>query len=235
MGDWGFLSKLLDKVQSHSTNIGKVWLTVLLIFRIMVLGAGVEKVWGDEQSNMVCNIITPGCKNVCYDHKFPISHSRFWVLQIIFVTLPTLVYLAYALHVIHKEDKLRQKYVEKRGTKLPKYTDDNGKLQYKGNLLRIYVSCISATILFEAGFIAGQYYLYGFVMEARLMCKESPCPHPIECFVSRPTEKTIFILFMLVAACVSLLLNVAEIFYLICRASRRKNRPRKYIIQETHC
>ena len=44
MGEWGFLASLLDKVQSHSTVIGKVWLTVLFIFRIMVLGAGAEKV-----------------------------------------------------------------------------------------------------------------------------------------------------------------------------------------------
>lgn len=44
MGEWGFLSSLLDKVQSHSTVIGKVWLSVLFIFRIMILGAGAEKV-----------------------------------------------------------------------------------------------------------------------------------------------------------------------------------------------
>jgi len=44
MGEWGFLSSLLDKVQSHSTVIGKVWLTVLFIFRIMIIGAGAEKV-----------------------------------------------------------------------------------------------------------------------------------------------------------------------------------------------
>ena len=46
MGEWSFLASLLDKVQSHSTVIGKVWLTVLFIFRIMVLGAGAEKVNG---------------------------------------------------------------------------------------------------------------------------------------------------------------------------------------------
>ena len=34
MGDWGFLEKLLDQVQEHSTVVGKIWLTVLFIFRI---------------------------------------------------------------------------------------------------------------------------------------------------------------------------------------------------------
>lgn len=45
MGEWDLLGRLLDKVQSHSTVIGKVWLTVLFVFRILVLHAGAEKVW----------------------------------------------------------------------------------------------------------------------------------------------------------------------------------------------
>lgn len=231
MGEWNFLSKLLDKVQSHSTSVGKVWMTVLLIFRIMVLGAGVDKVWGDEQSGMVCNINTPGCKNVCYDRAFPISHTRFWVLQILFVSLPTLIYLGYVLNVIHKENKIRQKLqsqAENQGLKKPKYTDDNGKLRYKGNLLCVYVSCLFVTILFEAGFIVAQYYLYGFMMEPRISCNGPPCPGHVECFMSRPTEKTIFIIFMLVVACVSLALNVAEIFYLFGRATVFRKYPRNY-------
>lgn len=39
------LGRLLHKVQSNSTVIGKVWLTVLFVFRILVLRAGAEKVW----------------------------------------------------------------------------------------------------------------------------------------------------------------------------------------------
>ncbi|KAL0164972.1 hypothetical protein M9458_040725, partial [Cirrhinus mrigala] len=108
MGDWGFLSALLDKVQSHSTVIGKIWMSVLFIFRILVLGAGAESVWGDERSNLVCNTNTPGCENVCYDWKFPISHIRFWAMQIIFISTPTLVYLGHVVHVIHQENKLRE-------------------------------------------------------------------------------------------------------------------------------
>ncbi|XP_026146443.1 gap junction Cx32.2 protein-like [Carassius auratus] len=228
MGDWGFLSKLLDKVQSHSTNIGKVWLSVLLIFRIMVLGAGLDKVWGDEQSSMVCNIRTPGCLNACYDHIFPISHMRFWVLQIIFVATPNLVYLGYVLHVIHKENKLRQQLqneAEKRGVKMPKYTDDNGKIYYKGSLLCGYMLSLIVTILFEAGFIVGQYYLIGLWMPTQLECKVDPCPKiGLHCYTSRPTEKTVFIIFMLIVACVSLVLNLGEMFYLMGRRGEHKRR-----------
>lgn len=45
MGEWDVLGRLLDKVQSHSTVIGKVWLTVLFVFRILVLRTGADKVW----------------------------------------------------------------------------------------------------------------------------------------------------------------------------------------------
>nr|XP_046149189.1 gap junction Cx32.2 protein-like [Oncorhynchus gorbuscha] len=218
MGDWSFLASLLDKVQSHSTIVGKVWLTVLFVFRLLVLVAGIEKVWGDEQSRLVCNTLSPGCKNLCYDRAFPISHIRFWVLQIIFVSVPTLVYLAHVMHVIHKENKLRRQQSKgKNGiVKVPKYTDDNGKVHIKGTLLVSYMSNVFFKILFEVGFIVGQYYLYGFVLPSKIKCSGYPCKGDhVECFISRPTEKTIFIIFMLVMACVSLLLNVVEMLHLI--------------------
>ena len=176
---------------------------------------------------MICNTKQPGCKNVCYDYAFPISHVRFWVLQIIFVSTPTLIYLGHVLHVIHKENKLREHKTHSRsgGLKEPKYSDDKGKVEIKGDLLGNYMTSIFFRILLEVAFIVGQYYLYGFIMNPQIVCSRAPCPFTVECYMSRPTEKTIFIIFMLVVSCISLLLNVAEIFYLACsRSSRRKSK-----------
>ncbi|XP_056150038.1 gap junction Cx32.2 protein-like [Lampris incognitus] len=242
MGEWGFLSSLLDKVQSHSTVIGKIWLTVLFIFRIMILGAGAEKVWGDEQSNMICNTKQPGCKNVCYDHAFPISHIRFWILQIIFVSTPTLVYLAHVLHIVHKENKLREHIQKNSGRELikfPKYSDEKGHIKIKGDLLGSYTASILFRIILEVAFIVGQYYLYGFVMDPRIVCSRAPCPFTVECYMSRPTEKTIFILFMLVVSCISLFLNVMELFYLMCSrvrssSQRARTAPMTAIAMHSH-
>ncbi|XP_028461357.1 connexin 32.3 [Perca flavescens] len=229
MGDFGFLSGLLDKVQSHSTVIGKIWMSVLFLFRIMVLGAGAESVWGDEQSGFICNTQQPGCENVCYDWTFPISHIRFWVLQIIFVSTPTLVYLGHAVHVLHQENKMREQLSSPGGArKMPKYTDENGKVKIKGNLLGSYLTQLIVKIIIEAAFIIGQYYLYGFIMVPMFPCSEAPCPFTVECYMSRPTEKTIFIIFMLVVACVSLFLNFIEVFYLICTRVRCGSRARTY-------
>ncbi|KAL2081918.1 hypothetical protein ACEWY4_021736 [Coilia grayii] len=227
MGDFGFLSKLLDKVQQHSTVVGKVWMSVLFLFRIMVLGAGVESVWGDERCNMECDTQRVGCTNVCYDWKFPVSHVRFWVMQIIFVSTPTLLYLGHAMHVISREKKLHENMKtaeETSGLKKPKYTDSRGRVQIKGVLLRSYMTQLFFKILLEVGFIVGQYYLYGFIMEHYFDCEMYPCIHKVQCFISRPTEKTLFIVFQLVVACISVLLSILEGFYLLCRHLKSKSR-----------
>ncbi|XP_068609515.1 gap junction protein, alpha 11 [Brachionichthys hirsutus] len=225
MGEWDVLGRLLDKVQSHSTVIGKVWLTVLFVFRILVLRNGAEKVWGDEKSDFVCNTQQPGCENVCYDHAFPISHVRFWFLQIIAVATPKLLYLGHVLHVIHIEKKEKERMKKQaelndpaslflRVYKVPKYTKSTGKISIRGRLLRTYVVHLVAKILLEVLFIVGQYFLYGFTLETGYVCAHTPCPHKVDCFLSRPTEKSVIIWFMLVSALVSLALSLVELFYL---------------------
>uniref|UniRef100_A0A667XHM6 Gap junction protein n=1 Tax=Myripristis murdjan TaxID=586833 RepID=A0A667XHM6_9TELE len=210
MGDWNLLGKLLESAQEHSTVVGKVWLTVLFIFRILVLGTAAEKVWGDEQSGFTCDTKQPGCQNVCYDKTFPISHIRFWVMQIIFVSTPTLIYLGHILHLVRMEEKEKQK---EKDLKAP-VKDDRGHVRLHGVLLRTYVFNIIFKTLFEVAFIVAQYFLYGFELKPMYTCNRAPCPNVVNCYISRPTEKTIFILFMLAVACISLLLNLVEMYHL---------------------
>ncbi|KAL7387873.1 hypothetical protein ABVT39_002808 [Epinephelus coioides] len=231
MGDWSFLSALLDKVQLHSTIVGKVWMSVLFLFRIFILAAGVDTIWGDEQGNMDCNTKSPGCKNACYDRSFPMSHTRFWVIQILIVSTPTLMYLGHVLLVIRRENKLRRRHEQKLSKngmiKAPKYSDDRGKVQLKGVLLASYMIQLLSKILLEVGFIVGQYYLYGFIfMPSKITFSEYPCRAPVDCFISRPTEKTIFIVFMLAMSVFSVVLNIMEMFHLMISkiiSRKRKN------------
>ncbi|KAM6977834.1 gap junction alpha-3 protein-like [Aplochiton taeniatus] len=240
MGDWNLLGKLLEKAQEHSTVVGKVWLTVLFIFRILVLSAAAEKVWGDEQSGFTCDTKQPGCENVCYDVTFPISHVRFWVLQIIFVSTPTLIYLGHILHLVRMEEKQIQRekdqaqqlsdkqllIVEAKAKKLP-VRDDKGRVRLHGELLRTYVFNVIFKTLFEVGFIVAQYLLYGFKLKPLYTCDRSPCPNTVNCYISRPTEKTIFIIFMLGVASLSLLLNLIEVYHLGFTKCRQGIRYRK--------
>uniref|UniRef100_A0AAV2KA68 Gap junction protein n=1 Tax=Knipowitschia caucasica TaxID=637954 RepID=A0AAV2KA68_KNICA len=103
---------------------------------------------------------------------------------------------------------------DERTYKLPKYTKSSGKISIHGRLLSSYILHLIASIVLEALFIWGQYYLYGLTLDTRYICHRFPCPHKVDCFLSRPTEKSIFIWFMLVAAIISLLLCLIEFFYM---------------------
>lgn len=58
---WTTLYAQLAGVNRHSTSVGKVWLSVLFIFRVMVLVVAAESVWGDEQSDFTCNTLQVRC------------------------------------------------------------------------------------------------------------------------------------------------------------------------------
>ncbi|XP_041831809.1 gap junction Cx32.2 protein-like [Melanotaenia boesemani] len=238
MGDWSYLSTLLDKVQSHSTVVGKIWMSVLFLFRIFVLGAAADKVWGDEVSEFYCDTHEPGCKHACYNWKFPISYVHYWVLQITFVSTPTLVYLGHAVHIIHKERRLMEQLKEaSQGTvlKKPKYTDDRGKVKIRGILFCTYMIQLIVKILLEVGFTVGQFYIFDSVfMDSFYHCQLSPpCARytGAQCYISRPMEKTIFIFFMFGVSGISVLLNVVEIIYLI--HSKRRG-ARKQLLGHQH-
>lgn len=240
MGDWSFLSALLDKMQSHSTVVGKVWMSVLFLFRIFILAAGVDKIWGDEQANMDCNTKSTGCRNACYDRSFPMSHTRFWVFQILFVSTPTLIHLGHVLLVIRRENKLRRRTEQKlckNGTTIaPKYSNEHGKVQLKGVLLFSYIMQLLFKILLEVAFIVGQYFLYGFIfMPTKISFPDYPCPAPVDCFVSRPTEKTIFIVFMMAMAVLSVILNIMEMFHLVISKLKEKKRRNSGSVNKPIC
>ncbi|KAK9956419.1 hypothetical protein ABG768_014154 [Culter alburnus] len=246
MGDWNLLGSILEEVHIHSTIVGKIWLTILFIFRMLVLGVAAEDVWDDEQSEFVCNTEQPGCKNVCYDQAFPISLIRYWVLQIIFVSSPSLVYMGHALYRLRTLEKQRHKKkaqlkVEleetealedhKRIEKELKKLDEQKKVRkapLRGSLLRTYVLHILTRSVVEVGFIVGQYVLYGIGLAPLYKCERDPCPNSVDCFVSRPTEKSIFMIFMLVIAGASLFLNLLEIFHLGVRKIKQTIYGSKY-------
>ncbi|XP_017277642.1 gap junction protein alpha 4 [Kryptolebias marmoratus] len=251
--DWSFLEDLLEKGQEYSTPIGRVWLTVLFLFRLLVLGTAAESAWDDEQADFVCNTRQPGCTPVCYNTAFPISHFRYFVLQVIFVSTPTIFYFGYvAVHagksrrnIEVKDEKQTGKILISvyRGTKedseekekersggsepdCAKSSDEPVKL--RGTLLGVYMFSILLKVLLETGFIVGLWFLYdGFFIAAKFECTGFPCPHTVDCFVSRPTEKTIFTIYTQVIAAVSLLLNLTELLHLLARAASRRLEERR--------
>nr|XP_020443557.1 gap junction gamma-2 protein [Monopterus albus]XP_020443558.1 gap junction gamma-2 protein [Monopterus albus] len=259
---WSFLTRLLEEIHNHSTFVGKVWLTVLIIFRIVLTAVGGESIYSDEQTKFTCNTKQPGCDNVCYDAFAPLSHVRFWVFQIIMISTPSIMYMGYAIHKIartaeeerrkhqrlhkkpppnsrwreshHLEDVLEEVEVDdaepmiledtlevqepepqlvSSTSKNPAKHDGRRKIMQEG-LMKIYVLQLMSRAIFEIAFLAGQYLLYGFRVSPSYVCNRVPCPHRVDCFISRPTEKTIFLLIMYVVSCLCLVLNVCEMLHL---------------------
>uniref|UniRef100_UPI00358F8A47 gap junction beta-2 protein-like n=1 Tax=Myxine glutinosa TaxID=7769 RepID=UPI00358F8A47 len=209
---WGMLEDLMKDVNHYSTPAGRIWLSVLFLFRLMVLIVSAEEVWSDEQNEFECNTEQPGCESICYNYFFPLSHVRFWALQLLLVTTPTLLVL---MHVASRRMRVaRQKFPSGREIKL------------EGGLLWTYTLSVIAKILVESGGVVLFKMTYGdFVLPHYVSCETFPCPNSVVCFISRPTEKNIFILFMLTVSTICLLLNVAELAYLsirICTQGRWK-------------
>ncbi|KAK5908963.1 hypothetical protein CgunFtcFv8_016977 [Champsocephalus gunnari] len=220
MADWSLLGNFLEEVQEHSTSVGKVWLTVLFIFRILVLGTAAESSWGDEQEDFNCDTEQPGCENVCYDRAFPIAHIRYWVLQIVFVSTPSLIYMGHAMHTVRQEEKRRSREEEegeggrKRGGSWRRGRNgegETGKERRQGERKGEEFS------IMEVAFLILQYFMYGVFLHSLYICQASPCPHPVNCYVSRPTEKNVFIVFMMAVSAVSLALSVLELHHLAWR------------------
>ncbi|XP_076994242.1 gap junction gamma-2 protein [Tamandua tetradactyla] len=279
---WSFLTRLLEEIHNHSTFVGKVWLTVLIVFRIVLTAVGGESIYSDEQSKFTCNTRQPGCDNVCYDAFAPLSHVRFWVFQIVVISTPSVMYLGYAIHRLARasEEERRRALRRRHGrapgprrpggappawhepsdlgeeepmlglggggeeeeeeaaaglgegeeeeeaeeaaakdSKGPESTgpaakhDGRRRIQREG-LMRVYVAQLLARAAFEVAFLVGQYLLYGFEVRPFFRCSRPPCPHTVDCFVSRPTEKTVFLLVMYVVSFLCLLLNLCEMAHL---------------------
>uniref|UniRef100_A0A3B3ZWG7 Gap junction protein n=1 Tax=Periophthalmus magnuspinnatus TaxID=409849 RepID=A0A3B3ZWG7_9GOBI len=266
---WSFLTRLLEEIHNHSTFVGKLWLTVLIVFRIVLTAVGGESIYYDEQSKFVCNSGQPGCENVCYDAFAPLSHVRFWVFQIILVAMPSLIYMGYAINKIARLEEAKGGsgstavrvaggYTHRKPRKIcfgarqhrgieeaeddqeddpmiyevpeieppkrprdplqptprPKIRHDGRRRIRDEGLMRVYVLQLVTRTVLEAGFLAGQYLLYGFRVKPIFVCSGNPCPHSVDCFVSRPTEKTIFLRIMYGVTVLCLTLNVWEMLHL---------------------
>lgn len=219
---WGALYAQLGGVNRHSTSLGKIWLSVLFIFRVTILVLAAESVWGDEQSDFTCNTQQPGCKNVCYDHFFPVSHIRLWCLQLIFVSTPALLV---AMHVAYRK-RGDKRTVLAAGAKEKMDTDlemlKKKRLPITGPLWWTYTCSLFFRLIFEGGFMYALYFVYdGFQMPRLVKCEQWPCPNKVDCFISRPTEKTVFTIFMVSSSVICMVLNVAELCYLISKALMR--------------
>lgn len=53
--NWSGLENLLSGVNKYSTAFGRIWLSMVFVFRVLVFVVAAQRVWGDENKDFVCN------------------------------------------------------------------------------------------------------------------------------------------------------------------------------------
>lgn len=88
--------------------------------------------------------------------------------------------------------------------------DRNPSLQ-SHRVLAVYIALGVSRAFTEPGFLVGQYYLFGFDDPYLFHCHAYPCLSSTNCFVSRATEKTVFLNFMFRVRVSCFLLSLVEL------------------------
>ncbi|CAG13018.1 unnamed protein product, partial [Tetraodon nigroviridis] len=211
--NWSFLENILSGVNKYSTVIGRVWLFVVFLFRILVYVVAAEQVWKEETKEFVCNTRQPGCETTCFNHFFPVSQARLWAMQLILVSTPSLLVALHVAYREHREAKHKKKLYQDKAT-------------IDGGLLFTYIASLIFKTAFEVGTLLVFYYVYnGFELPALLRCDQSPCPNVVDCFIGKATEKKIFLYIMACTSILCIVLNVVELIYIVWK------QVVKYVIQ----
>ncbi|XP_059901169.1 gap junction delta-4 protein [Gadus macrocephalus] len=233
---------------SHSTTLmGKVWLVIMVFLRVLVLLLAGYPLYQDEQERFVCNTIQPGCANVCYDLFAPVSLFRFWLVQLVSVSLPYLVFVVYVVHRVlcgltagpapppsPSAPPLPPPQDVGRAGKDPPGTASAAAAALRAELgpgrrcfAGAYLLQLVFRILLEVGFGAAHYYLFGFHIPSRFLCQQAPCTTQVDCYISRPTEKSVMLCLMLGAGVLSLGLNALDVVCAVKRSVRQSARRRR--------
>ncbi|XP_009893392.1 PREDICTED: gap junction delta-4 protein [Charadrius vociferus] len=240
MERWDSLGFLIVTLNYNVTIVGKIWLMLVILLRMAVVVLAGYPLYQDEQERFVCNTLQPGCSNVCYDLFSPVSHFRFWLIQTVSILLP---YAAFSIYVLHK---VAMYIVEmhclvhgskgNKGLSSPKDPKELcrsavvNRLDCDANNLSVlnfsgaYTVHLFFRTLLEAAFASVQYFLFGFFVPERFSCYHSPCTSTVDCYISRPTEKSIMMIFIWGVSSLSFLLSLADLVCVLRRMTARNQK-----------
>eukprot|EP00066_Takifugu_rubripes_P025785 XP_011615051.1 PREDICTED: gap junction delta-4 protein-like [Takifugu rubripes] len=217
-------SDVLFITLSHSVSfLGKAWWTLMLALRLLLLLLAGFPLFSDEQERFVCNTIQPGCSNVCFDAFAPVSVFRLWLFHLILLALPHLLFATYVAHKVFAHPGPGGFYcagsrggspvgLENRGSSRELSLLKSRVQEPRGpRFYCAYVLVVVLRILLEAAFGAGQFYLFGLSFPKSFLCYEAPCTSGVECYVSRRTEKSLMMSFMLGVSSLSVLLSLVDL------------------------
>ncbi|XP_021070716.1 gap junction delta-4 protein [Mus pahari] len=197
------LGFLIITLNCNMTVMGMIWLIVTVLLRMLVVVLAGSPIYEDEQERFICNTLQPGCANVCYDLFSPVSPLRFWLVQSLALLLPSIIFGTYTLHLGAK--------LAAGGACRPQVPD----------LSTAYLVHLLLRMLLEAGLASLHYFLFGFFVPTSVSCSHVPCSGAVDCYVSRPTEKSLLVLFFWAVSALSFLLSLADLLWILPRRTLR--------------
>ncbi|CAG5108066.1 Oidioi.mRNA.OKI2018_I69.chr1.g3620.t1.cds [Oikopleura dioica] len=111
------LTDATEKIIKYTTPFGYAWLIVLFIFRLLAVEAIGEPIYDgytteNDAQDFKCITEQPGCRPICFNRFHPISHSRLWEMQILFISIPIFLFLGITLSVQEKNSKIKREIAE---------------------------------------------------------------------------------------------------------------------------
>uniref|UniRef100_A0A8D2LD54 Gap junction protein n=1 Tax=Varanus komodoensis TaxID=61221 RepID=A0A8D2LD54_VARKO len=229
------------------TTSVSIWLTLVILLRLIVIFLAAYPLYQDEQERFICNTLQPGCANVCYDIFSPVSHFRFWLIQTVSVLLPCAVFGVCVLHNVVRQAVKAYSFPYRRYKEIKPSSGQRVTKKSSKGALRSKITCranemdipdfsgaytvhLLLRILIEAGFGAGHYYLFGFFVPRRFSCNQFPCTSFVDCYISRPTEKSILMLFIWGLSGFSFLLSLVDLVFAF-QTNAARNRRNKLLLE----
>ena len=66
-----------------------------------------DGVYGDEYGDFECVTTQPGCKQACYNLFAPMSHPRFYTMQVLFLCFPSMLFAMIATNMNAKYEMVK--------------------------------------------------------------------------------------------------------------------------------
>ncbi|XP_044280946.1 gap junction delta-4 protein-like [Varanus komodoensis] len=247
MKTWDIICFLFIGFNYNVTIIGKIWITHVILLRLIVILLVAYPVYQDEQFNFFCSTSEQHCRNICYDHFAPVSHSRFWVIETMSVLLPYAVFSAYVMHNVVRQvvkayflpDHQYKEINPFLGQKVTKKSPEDASRRRIGHgpngmaipdFSRAYAIQLLLRLLIEVGFVVADYYIFGFFVPKVYVCREFPCPFAVDCFISRPAEKFIMLVSMWIFRGFFLLLSLIDLVFAF-HTNRNRNQRKKLLFE----
>lgn len=281
------LQLISERLLKYSTPFGHVWVALTFLCRLIPAVTIGDAAYGDEQSDFECVTTQPGCKQMCYTMFAPISHVRFWAMQILILSFPTMIFSMVAANYNATYEFLRaqvegyeKSFSDNASNKSyvsdPKYVLYSSKLRkfktkkrravdmegvggtediiWAPALKQWYVIHLFAKLVLEMISIYLLYLLQVqqhitsgvtgfwnvFNVPFKYACRfgdtqwqngyeNFACSQDdnIPCWVSRPMEKKMFLVYMLLMNFVAVAIVLCDFFYVLWKVSVKKHRQRK--------